>query len=302
MLWIATPQRRRVDDFNNQANPMVAVIGGRRLVIGGGADGWIYALRAETGELQWKFQMSQKSLNSPVTVVGNTVYATSNGEPVDGNFIGQVVALDGTGTGDVTATARLWNTDAVMAGFAAPVFDAGRLYVVDNAANLHALDAKTGRRSSRPTSAPSAASAPLLRRRQALRDRGQRPRDDPEGALADRFEVLDQRRAHHARGAPDRDLGRLRRRLRPALLHDRGRPLRLGDKAKPFPAAPGEAAAAAERSRRGRAAARPAAVLIVPAEAQSAGGRGPRPSRCAPSTTRASRCASPPGPRSRSRA
>ena len=44
--WISTPAQGPFDDANNQASPTVAVIGGRRLVIGGGADGWIYALDA----------------------------------------------------------------------------------------------------------------------------------------------------------------------------------------------------------------------------------------------------------------
>jgi outer membrane protein assembly factor BamB len=188
--WIATPGDAPVEDFNNQANAVVAEIAGRRLVIGGGADGWIYALRSGTGELQWKYRMSQKSLNSPVTVVGDTVYATSNGEPVEGNFLGQIVALDGAGSGDVTATALRWHVDAVMAGFAAPVFHDGRLYVVDDAANLRAYDAKTGRFLFETNLGTVGRSAPLLAdgKLYATEVNGQvailRPRED-------RFEALD---------------------------------------------------------------------------------------------------------------
>lgn len=188
--WIATPSDAVVEDFNNQANAIVAEIGGRRLVIGGGADGWIYALRAETGELQWKFRLSQKSLNSPVTVVGNIVYATSNGEPVEGNFLGQIIAMDATGSGDVTATARIWNTDAVMAGFAAPVFHDGRLFVVDDAANLRALDAKTGKVLYETNLGTIGRAAPLFAdgKIYATEVNGHVTILKP---LADRFEVLD---------------------------------------------------------------------------------------------------------------
>ena len=76
VLWQATPNTIPVEDFNNQSNAAVAVIGGQRLVIGGGADGWIYALKSRTGELVWKYHFSSKSLNSPPTVVGDTVYAS----------------------------------------------------------------------------------------------------------------------------------------------------------------------------------------------------------------------------------
>ena len=146
VLWVATPNTpATVEDFNNQANATVAVINGQRLVIGGGADGWIYALKARTGEPVWRFHFSQKSLNSPVTVVGDTVYAAQSEEPLVGNFMGQVIALDGTGTGDLTPAAVRWHTDGILSGFAAPLPHEGRLYVVDNSGRVHALDAKTGR-------------------------------------------------------------------------------------------------------------------------------------------------------------
>jgi outer membrane protein assembly factor BamB len=144
VLWEATPNTIPVEDFNNQSNPAIAVIGGQRLMIGGGADGWIYALKSRTGELVWKFQFSTKSLNSPPTVVGDVVYASQSEEPVAGDFTGQVVAFNGSGTGDITKTAPLWHADGIAAGFAAPLYHEGRLYVVANSGNIHALDAKTG--------------------------------------------------------------------------------------------------------------------------------------------------------------
>jgi outer membrane protein assembly factor BamB len=145
VLWQATPNTVPVEDFNNQSNAAVAVIGGQRLVIGGGADGWIYALKSRTGELVWKYHLSSKSLNSPPTVVGDTVYAAMSEEPVEGDFMGQVVAFNGTGSGDITATARLWHTDGMTAGYAGPLYKDGRLYVVTNPGDIIALDAKTGR-------------------------------------------------------------------------------------------------------------------------------------------------------------
>ena len=144
VLWMATPNMIPVEDLNNQANVTIAVIGGQLLMIGGGADGFIYALKSHTGELVWKYHFSTKSLNSAVTVVGDTVYASQSEEPLEGNFTGQVVALDGTGSGDVTATATRWHTDGVTSGFAAPLHHQGRLYVVTNSGTMHALDAKSG--------------------------------------------------------------------------------------------------------------------------------------------------------------
>ncbi len=59
--------------------------------------------------------------------------------------MGRVVAIDGKGTGDITKTGELWRADGLTVGFAAPTVAEGRVYVVDNSANLHALDQKTGK-------------------------------------------------------------------------------------------------------------------------------------------------------------
>ena len=115
-------------------------------MIGGGADGWIYAMQGAHGRAEVALPVSQRGLNSPVAVVGDTVYAAHGEENVDGGFMGRVVAIDGTGTGDVTKTHELWRADDLLVGFAGAHRDQdGRLYVIDNSANIHALDAKTGK-------------------------------------------------------------------------------------------------------------------------------------------------------------
>ncbi|HET7294020.1 MAG TPA: PQQ-binding-like beta-propeller repeat protein [Vicinamibacteria bacterium] len=144
--WFSTPAQGPFDDANNQASPTVAEIDGRRLVIGGGADGWLYAMEARTGEPVWRFQVSVKGLNSPPAVDGHVVYAAHAEENVDGGSMGRVVAIDGRGSGDITKSGELWRAGDLTVGFAAPTVAHGRVYVVDNAANLHALDQKTGQR------------------------------------------------------------------------------------------------------------------------------------------------------------
>jgi outer membrane protein assembly factor BamB len=142
--WVSTPAQGPFDDANNQASPTVAVIGGRRLVIGGGADGWLYALDARTGTPVWRFQVSVKGLNSPPVALGDVVYAAHSEENADGGPMGRVVAINGIGSGDITKTNEIWRASGLAVGFAAPTVGQGRVYVVDNAANLHALDQKTG--------------------------------------------------------------------------------------------------------------------------------------------------------------
>ena len=143
--WISSPAQVRFDDANNQSSPTVGVIGGRRLVIGGGADGWLYAVDSRTGEPVWRFHLSAKGLNSPPLVVGDVVYAAQSEENADSPVLGRVVAIDGKGQGDITKTGELWRADGLTVGFAAPTVADGRVYVVDNFGKLHALDQKTGK-------------------------------------------------------------------------------------------------------------------------------------------------------------
>ena len=144
-VWISTPSQE-LFDLNTQSNPVVAVIGGQRLILAGAADGRLYALQARTGKKVWEFQLSKNALNVTPLVDGNVVYMAHSEENIDEATQGRVVAIDGTGSGDVTKTHELWRANRLESGFPSPVVRDGKLYVVDNSANLAALDAKTGER------------------------------------------------------------------------------------------------------------------------------------------------------------
>lgn len=145
-LWMSSPASSMADK-NTQSTPAVAVIDGRRLVIAGNGGGWIYAVEARTGEPVWGFELSKRGINTSVVVDGETVYAAHSEENVDEPTMGRVVAIDATGEGDVTKTHERWRLPLGV-GFASPALDrdadGGVLYLVDNGADLHAVDADTG--------------------------------------------------------------------------------------------------------------------------------------------------------------
>ncbi|HSR52634.1 MAG TPA: PQQ-binding-like beta-propeller repeat protein [Acidobacteriota bacterium] len=141
-LWISAPGRRPAD-LNSQSTPVVAVIEGRRQVIFGNGDGWIYSLDSRTGEKIWEFQLSQRAINTTVVVDGHVVYASHSEENIDEGTMGRVVAIDARGSGNVTTTHELWRSP-VSAGFSSLIKKDDRIYVVDNSANLHALNAENG--------------------------------------------------------------------------------------------------------------------------------------------------------------
>jgi len=144
VVWVSNPSEENPKDMNTQATPVIAEIAGQRLMIGGAADGWIYALKARTGELVWKYQLSKRGINTAVVVADNVVYASHSEENLDGGPQGRVVAIDATGSGNVTDTHENWRADEITVGFASPLLHNNVLYLLDNSANLLALDTATG--------------------------------------------------------------------------------------------------------------------------------------------------------------
>ena len=141
--WIATPGGN-VFDMNTQSVPVVTVINGQRLLIDGNADGHVYALQARTGKKVWEYNLSKRGINVSPIVDGTTVYVAHSEENVDQGTMGRVVAIDATGTGDITATHEKWRANELSVGFASPTLSGDTLYLIDNSANLLALDAERG--------------------------------------------------------------------------------------------------------------------------------------------------------------
>jgi outer membrane protein assembly factor BamB len=143
VLWWSTPGKAPQD--TTYSTPVVAVINGQRLLIGGNADGGIYAIKARTGEKVWGFQLSQQGINASVVVDGYKVYASHSEENIDSTAMGRVLAIDGRGTGDITKTGEIWRAEGVDAGYASPLLHAGRLYVMCNSGVLRCFDAAGGK-------------------------------------------------------------------------------------------------------------------------------------------------------------
>ena len=141
--WVSTPGGQPAD-MNTQSVPIIAVVNGQRLIIDGNADGNIYALQARTGTKVWEFHLSKRGINVSPVIDGTTVYVAHSEENLDAGTMGRVVAIDATGTGDITATAERWRVNELAVGFSSPMVKDGRLYVIDNSANLIAIDAGDG--------------------------------------------------------------------------------------------------------------------------------------------------------------
>ncbi len=142
LLWVATPGQAP-PDFNTQSTPAIVNVNSQRLLIQGNADGSICAIQARTGKPVWRFRLSKRGINTSVVVDRETVYATHSEENLEGGPMGAVVAIDASGSGDVTGTHQRWRAD-LSAGFSSPLLKDRKLFVVDNSANLYCLDASDG--------------------------------------------------------------------------------------------------------------------------------------------------------------
>lgn len=142
--WVSAPGGRFTNP-NVYSTPVVANINGERLLISGNADGGVYAMKVRTGEKVWQYKFSKRGLHSSVIVDGNIVFAAHGEENFDTPVMGRVVAIDATGKGDITKTHEIWRIDGMEVGFTSLMLNEGRLYFVDNSANLFAVDAKTGK-------------------------------------------------------------------------------------------------------------------------------------------------------------
>ncbi|HEV2915819.1 MAG TPA: PQQ-binding-like beta-propeller repeat protein [Pyrinomonadaceae bacterium] len=142
-IWVSSPNIRPYD--TTYAPPIVADINGTRLLIQGGSDGHVHALKPQTGELVWKYEFSKRGLNTGVILKGNVAILTHSEENLESSEMGMIAAVDATAKGTIGKEQIKWSVKGWQGGFSSPVIDGDRFYQVDNGANLAAFDTATGK-------------------------------------------------------------------------------------------------------------------------------------------------------------
>ena len=128
--------------------PVVATIAGQRLLISGGADGCVHALKLRTGERVWSYQFSAGVINPSPVVSGNLVYISHGEENPEGGSIGRVICLDASKVDAKTKKpALVWENKKLSRrfGLASPALADGRLDCPDDASELTCFSAKSGK-------------------------------------------------------------------------------------------------------------------------------------------------------------
>ena len=141
--WVSAPEGRPTDTI--YANPFIADVNGVRTFFSGGSDGAMHAIKINTGEPIWNWSVSQRGLNTAALGIGNDMIVTHSEENVGTSEMGMVAAVPTASKGTLTDKDARWLTRGVQAGYASPVSDGERLYLLDNGGVLIAVDLKTGK-------------------------------------------------------------------------------------------------------------------------------------------------------------
>ncbi|MBA3298092.1 MAG: PQQ-binding-like beta-propeller repeat protein [Acidobacteria bacterium] len=158
--WVSSPEGRPTDTI--YANPFVADVRGVRTFFSGGSDGAMHALKINTGEPLWNWRVSQRGLNTAALVLGNDVIITHSEENIGTSEMGMVAAVPTTSKGVLVDKDARWMTRGIQAGYASPVSDGERLYLLDNGAVLIAIDLKTGKELWKESLGTIAKASPIL--------------------------------------------------------------------------------------------------------------------------------------------
>src|SRR5262245_51645521 len=142
-VWISAPGGRPYD--TTYAAPIIVNVNGTRLLIQGASDGVVHAIKAQTGEPVWKYEISKRGLNTGTVLYGNVAILTHSEENLNSSEMGMMAAVDATAKGEIKKEQVKWTTYGWQGGFSSPVLDGDRMYQIDNSANLAAFEVNTGK-------------------------------------------------------------------------------------------------------------------------------------------------------------
>lgn len=159
VVWSSEPGGQPKDTYYSV--PVVAVINGQKLIITGGADGGVYAMKVATGEVVWTYQLGTAMVNCSPVVQGTYVYIGHGEENFDNNILGRAVCLDAAAV-EGGHPKEVWKVDGIKARYASPIVHGEYVYFPDDIGKLHCRDAKTGKKVWTFTYGTNARGSPVL--------------------------------------------------------------------------------------------------------------------------------------------
>lgn len=155
---------------SNWSSPAYGSFAGKPLVVFGGGDGWCYGFEPEpvNGVLKevWRFdciptgrrtspdgkpaKYGSSNPDGPSEIIGTPVIANDHifvaiGQaPDNGDGAGALSCIDGTKTGDITQSGKVWQYAELPRTLSTASVANGLVFIADFAGNIHCLDEKTG--------------------------------------------------------------------------------------------------------------------------------------------------------------
>ena len=111
----------------------------------GAGDGAVHALKPQTGEPVWRYEMAKRGVNTSVVLNGTTAIVSHSEENLDTAEMGLIAGIDATAKGKIGPAQIKWKTPGFLGGYSSPVVDGDRVYQVDNGATLISFDSVTGK-------------------------------------------------------------------------------------------------------------------------------------------------------------
>ncbi len=141
--WVSSPGGQPYDTV--YAPLYAAEIDGTRILMTGGGDGSMLAVKPQTGEPVWRFEFSKRGINTGAIQKDGIVVVSQGEENLHTSEMGLLAAFDARARGDIKIDDAKWKTEGFLATYSTPTLDGDRFYVIDISANLAAFDFKSGR-------------------------------------------------------------------------------------------------------------------------------------------------------------
>lgn len=143
-VWFTSTKPRPED--TTFSTPVFTVFNGQAAMVFGAGDGCVYAVQPRTGKTIWKYDASDRGINTPPLVVDNIVYC-GHGEQnrSDMTILGAVFAFDGRTVGDIPEEKLLWKIPKKTVSRSAPLMADNRLYMVEDGATMLIIEPKSGK-------------------------------------------------------------------------------------------------------------------------------------------------------------
>lgn len=143
-VWFVSTRPRPED--TTYCTPILTHFAGQAAMVVGGGDGTLYAFQPRTGQVIWKYDASNRGINTTPLVHDGIVYCGhSEQNAAAPDILGALFALDGRRKGQITEQDLLWKIPGRTVGRSQPILIGDRLYAADDGSALWIVDAKTGK-------------------------------------------------------------------------------------------------------------------------------------------------------------